>query len=71
MTWLVVSGAHPKTAQILASQASIEMTMQIYTDLKLLDFKGAVAALPDLGDGHGGEQVTVEEVAIRTTKRVG
>ena len=71
VTWLVVSGAHPKTAQILARHASIETTMQIHTDLKLLDFKGAVAALPDLGDGHSGEQVTVEEAVIKTTKRVG
>lgn len=45
--------------------------MQVHTDLKLLDFKGAVAALPDLGDGHGGEKVIMEESVIKTTKRVG
>jgi len=45
--------------------------MWIYTDLKLLDFKGAVAALPDLGDGRGGEQVLMEESVIKTTRRVG
>jgi integrase len=48
VTWLVVSGVHPKTAQVLARHASIETTMQTYTDIRRLDVKAAVAGLPDL-----------------------
>lgn len=56
VTWLVRAGVNPKTAQMLARHASIETTMQVYTDPRLLDFKGAVGALPRLGGG------TVESV---------
>jgi integrase len=48
VTWLVVAGTHPKTAQVLARHASIETTMQIYTDTRLLDVKRAAASLPSL-----------------------
>jgi len=46
VTWLAMTGAHPKTAQTLARHASIETTMERYTDLALIDMKGTVDGLP-------------------------
>jgi len=46
VTWLAASGAHPRTAQALARHASIETTMERYTDVRLLDLRGTVAKLP-------------------------
>ena len=46
ITWLAVTGAHPKTAQALARHASIETTMERYTDLSLIDMGGTVDRLP-------------------------
>jgi integrase len=64
VSWLVRAGVHPKTAQVLARHASIETTMQAYTDLNLLDCKRAAESLPRLGaatsrheakDAHAGD----------------
>lgn len=46
VSWLALTGAHPKTAQTLARHASVETTMQRYTDLSLIDMKGTVERLP-------------------------
>ena len=46
ITWLAVTGAHPKAAQALARHASIETTMGRYTDLSLIDMGGTVNRLP-------------------------
>ena len=43
---LAASGVHPRIAQALARHSSIELTMNYYTDLSLLDLRGAVARLP-------------------------
>jgi integrase len=39
---LVANGEHPRVAQALARHAKIETTMAAYTDLSLLDLRGAV-----------------------------
>ncbi len=46
ISWLASTGAHPRLAQALARHASIETTMERYTDLRLLDLKGTVERLP-------------------------
>jgi len=46
ISWLAASGAHPRLAQALARHADISVTMERYTDLRLLDMKGAVGMLP-------------------------
>jgi integrase len=46
VSWLAMTGAHPKVAQALARHASIETTMERYTDLALIDTKGTVERLP-------------------------
>ena len=46
ISWLAASGAHPRMAQALARHADISTTMERYTDLRLLDLKGAVGKLP-------------------------
>lgn len=47
-TLLSTSGVAPRTAQAAMRHSSIELTMNTYTDPKLLDVSSAVAALPDL-----------------------
>jgi integrase len=53
VSWLAMTGAHPKAAQTLARHASIETTMERYTDLTLVNLKGAVdrLPLPEAADG--------------------
>ena len=46
ISWLGMTGVHPRMAQALARHASIETTLGTYTDLRLFDSKGAVANLP-------------------------
>ena len=46
ITGLASSGVHPRVAQALARHSSIELTLQAYTDLRLLDLRGAVEGLP-------------------------
>ena len=55
VSWLAMTGAHPKVAQMLARHASIETTMERYTDLALMDTKGTVEKLPapSLGEPSG------------------
>ena len=46
ITWCAVNGEHPRVTQALARHASVKTTMNHYTDLRLLDTRGAVARLP-------------------------
>lgn len=41
---LSAAGVHPRTTQALARHSKIELTMKTYTDLRLLDLRGAVDA---------------------------
>lgn len=45
---LAASGVHPRVAQALARHSRIDLTMGVYTDLALLDRRGAVEALPSV-----------------------
>lgn len=47
-TLLTKGGVAPRTAQEAMRHSSLAMTMGVYTDPKLLDVAGAVAALPEL-----------------------
>ena len=48
-TYLAKAGIAPRTAQALMRHSKIDLTMQTYTDPRLLDLSAAVNALPDLG----------------------
>lgn len=48
---LVAAGVAPRTAQAALRHSSLELTMQHYTDPRLLDVAGALAALPALPTG--------------------
>ena len=39
---LAAAGVHPRVAQALARHSSVELTMRAYTDVTLLDLRGAV-----------------------------
>ena len=47
-TWLSAAGVHPKLAQLALRHSSIDLTMNTYTDVHLLDMRAAVKALPSL-----------------------
>jgi integrase len=53
ISWLAAAGTHPRVAQILARHASVETTMERYTDTRLLDLRGAIAGLPLPGGRNG------------------
>ncbi len=57
-THLSRAGISPRTAQAAMRHGSLDMTMNTYTDPKLLDVAGAIAALPDLplGDSDNAER---------------
>jgi hypothetical protein len=38
------AGVHPRTAQALARHSKLDLTMRAYTDVQLLDLRGAVEA---------------------------
>ena len=46
VSWLNMTGAHPRTAQALARHSSIELTMGAYSDVRLLDLRAAIDRLP-------------------------
>ncbi len=54
-TLLNVAGVAPRTAQAAMRHSDIRLTMETYTDPKLLDVRGALDALPalPLGTGQG------------------
>jgi len=45
VSWIAAGGAHPKTTMALARHSSMELSAR-YTDLALLDVRGAVERLP-------------------------
>ncbi len=55
-TLMSKGGVAPRTAQAAMRHKSLDMTMQVYTDPKLLDVRGALDALPTLPLGIGSEQ---------------
>jgi integrase len=46
VTWLAAAGVSPRTAQAAARHGSIDLTMNVYTDARLLDVHAALDALP-------------------------
>ena len=63
-TLLSVGGVAPRTAQAAMRHSSIDLTMAVYTDPKLLDVYGAMNALPELLlDGKS----TSERTSIKAT----
>lgn len=46
ITGLAQKGVHPKVAQTLARHSTMELTMRFYTDLRLLDLRGALREAP-------------------------
>jgi len=52
-THLSASGVNPRTAQAAMRHGSIDLTMNSYTDPRLLDVKGAVDNLPAIPLGGG------------------
>ncbi len=63
-TLLSKGGVSPRTAQAAMRHSKIDLTMNVYTDPKLLDVAGAMEALPAL-PLVGGEES--EAVAVRAT----
>ena len=53
-TLLSAAGVAPRTAQAAMRHSTIDLTMNVYTDPKLLDVAGAMESLPalPLGDGR-------------------
>ncbi|HUP77301.1 MAG TPA: tyrosine-type recombinase/integrase [Pirellula sp.] len=45
-TMLSTSGVSPRVAQEAMRHSTMELTMKVYTDPKLLDVAGAIASLP-------------------------
>jgi integrase len=63
-TLLSVGGVAPRTTQAAMRHSSIDLTMNVYTDPKLLDVFGAMNALPELPlDGKS----TSERTSIEAT----
>jgi len=63
-TLLSKAGVFARTAQAAMRHSSIDLTMNTYTDPKLLDVAGAVETLPSLPLGNGPQQG--ENVLSRT-----
>ncbi len=63
-TLLSAAGVAPRTAQAAMRHSTIDLTMNVYTDPKLLDIAGAMEALPAL-PLMGGEES--EAVALKAT----
>ena len=58
-TLLSVAGVKPRTAQAAMRHSRIDLTMNVYTDPKLLDVAGAIEALPALPLGNYGQTAAV------------
>jgi len=59
VTLLSKGGVAPRTAQAAARHSDIRLTMQTYTDPKLLDVRGALDSLPSLPLGRAPDPVTL------------
>ena len=66
-TLLSKGGVAPRTAQAAMRHSTIDLTMNTYTDPKLLDVAGAMEALPALPLSVQGGQVGVTIVGLRAT----
>jgi len=55
-TWLSAAGVAPRVAQAAMRHSSIDLTMNVYTDPRLLDVAGAMEALPALPATGSQEQ---------------
>ena len=63
-TLLSKGGVAPRTAQAAMRHSDLKMTMQVYTDPKLLDVRGALDVLPALP--LNGGQSDIPQVAYAT-----
>jgi len=61
ITHLSKGGVAPRTAQAAARHSDIKLTMQTYTDPKLLDIHGALRALPAMPLAGAGTQQAAAE----------
>lgn len=57
-THLSKGGVAPRTAQAAMRRSSLDLTMNTYTDPRLLDVAGAMDALPSMPLNPGGDQRT-------------
>src|SRR5262249_39210961 len=57
-TLMSAAGVAPRTAQAAMRHSDIKLTMNVYTDPKLLDVRGALDALPllPLSEGEAGRE---------------
>jgi integrase len=69
-TLLSKGGVAPRTAQAAMRHASLDMTMQTYTDPKLLDIAGALDALPCL-PLHAGQESIADAAKATGTDDIG
>jgi integrase len=72
-TLLSKGGVSPRTAQAAMRHSDIKLTMQVYTDPKLLDVAGALGALPALpldGERSGCEAMRATGTDGQTTDRL-
>jgi integrase len=60
-TLLSQAGIGPRVAQAAMRHSTIDLTMSVYTDPRLLDVAGAIAVLPVLRVGASGECIPSEE----------
>jgi integrase len=67
VSWIAAGGAHPKTTMALARHSSMDLSAR-YTDLALLDVKGAVERLPLPGTVAGRGAATAPSPRDRTEK---
>lgn len=58
ITNMVKSGVSPKTAQTLARHSTIDLTMNVYTSLTVLEQASALASLPPVPSFSGPESAT-------------
>ncbi len=63
-TLLSKGGVSPRTAQAAMRHSSIDLTMNVYTDPKLLDVQGALDSLPSL---KGQLSPSTERAVLRAT----
>ncbi len=66
-TLLSRAGVAPRTAQAAMRHSTIDLTMNTYTDPRLLDVAGAVAALPALPLRPEAGQFDSARIAVRAT----
>ena len=64
-TLLSKGGVSPRTAQAAMRHSSLDLTMNVYTDPKLLDIQGALESLPSL-DGMPPQSST-ERIVLQAT----